>query len=168
MTSLPSQHPTLSLHLTDQTLHPIITSSSSNAHLNSLTVLTNSALTAQTAVQRAGLGRPQRIMVEYPDRGPVVLQSYLESPPSGAPTTSTGAASTSTTATTTTTTGEAEDGATAGKIEEPAPMLVGVVVAGSADEVREARRAAGRLERVGREFQKEWAAERDSSHLTTD
>lgn len=169
MTNLPSQHPTLSLHLTDHTLHPLITSSSSNAHLDSLTLLTTSALTAQTAVQRAGLGRPQRIMVEYPDRGPVVLQSYLDSPPTGAETSSTTtAAASSITTTGTITADEDEDADPAAKGEEPAPMLVGVVVAGSADEAREARRAAGRLERVGREFQKEWTADREPSHATTD
>ncbi|KAI6089863.1 hypothetical protein F4821DRAFT_230093 [Hypoxylon rubiginosum] len=38
-----------------------------------------------------------------------------------------------------------------------APMLVGVVVAPGADEARDARRAAARLERVGREVQAWWA-----------
>ncbi|KAK5632110.1 hypothetical protein RRF57_007824 [Xylaria bambusicola] len=36
------------------------------------------------------------------------------------------------------------------------PMLVGVVVAASSDETLEARRAAARLERVGREIQGRW------------
>lgn len=101
-------------------------------------------------------------MVEYPDRGPVVLQSYLEPPGTEAQATKTA---------------EDEDESTGGSKpqgDEPAPTLIGVVVAGSADEAREARRAAGRLERVGREFQKEWAsditaaADRDSSLATTD
>ncbi|KAH8178906.1 hypothetical protein LIA77_00425 [Sarocladium implicatum] len=162
MTNLPSQHPTLSLHLTDHTLHPLITSSSSPSHLNSLTDLTSSALISQTAVQRAGLGRPQRIMVEYPDRGPVVLQSYLDPPGTDAQPKKTL---------------EDDETSVAGSKpqgEEPAPTLIGVVVAGSADEAREARRAAGRLERVGREFQREWmsettvAADRDSSLATTE
>ncbi|KAI1758945.1 hypothetical protein GGR53DRAFT_515400 [Hypoxylon sp. FL1150] len=38
-----------------------------------------------------------------------------------------------------------------------APMLVGIVVAPNADEARAARRAAARLERVGREVQARWA-----------
>jgi hypothetical protein len=109
-------------------------------------------------------------MVEYPDRGPVVLQSYLDSPGTGA--SSSAAAISSSANPSTTTAGEAdEDSTAAAKAEEPAPMLVGVVVAGSADEAREARRAAGRLERVGREFQKEWAGEpidRDASQTITE
>ncbi|CAM1500965.1 Fc.00g101270.m01.CDS01 [Cosmosporella sp. VM-42] len=145
MTNLPSQHPTVSLHLSDVTLTPLITSSSSQSHLESLTSLTTSALTAQTAAQRVNLGRPQRIMVEYPDRGAVVLQSYLDPRDVDDRPAVNGDAETST----------SKDE----KPEDGAPMLVGLVVAGSADDVREARRAAARLERVGREFQKEWAVE---------
>ncbi|KAL6833264.1 hypothetical protein J3E69DRAFT_362338 [Trichoderma sp. SZMC 28015] len=163
MSSLPSQHPTLSLHLTDLTLTPLITSSSSPTHLESLTSLTSSAITSQTTAQRANLGRPQRIMVEYPDSGAVVLQSYLDPRESGG--------------------GHSEsepgskykhghdhdhdadadadpDDATARTGDDTvAPVLIGVVVAASSDDAREARRAAARLERIGREFQKEWAAQ---------
>lgn len=153
MTNLPSQHPTLSLHLSDVTLTPLITSSSSQSHLESLTSLTTSALTSQTAAQRVNLGRPQRIMVEYPDRGAVVLQSYLDPRDTDERTTVNGDTNSS---------ANAEDGNATrdeARSEDAAPMLVGLVVAGSADDAREARRAAVRLERVGREFQKEWAAE---------
>ena len=150
MTNLPSQHPTLSLHLSDITLTPLITSSSSQSHLESLTSLTTSALTSQTAAQRVNLGRPQRIMVEYPDRGAVVLQSYLD-PRDAEERTVNGDTSADAE---TRSTGKDE-----ARSEDAAPMLVGLVVAGSADDAREARRAAARLERVGREFQKEWVAE---------
>ncbi|KAM0424587.1 hypothetical protein ACHAPT_010113 [Fusarium lateritium] len=179
MANLPSQHPTLSLHLSDVTLTPLITSASSQSHLESLTSLTSSALSSQTAAQRLGLGRPQRLMVEYPERGPVVLHSYLDprdtaeassssnvaaapppvsssSRPGSAPGSSHGPESRS----------EASPSAKDDpRSEDAAPLLVGVVVAGSADEAREARRASARLERVGREFQKEWVAEsQDRAH----
>ena len=189
MTNLPSQHPTLSLHLTDLTLTPLISSSSSQSHLESLTSLATTALTGQAAIQRINLGAPQRVMVEYPDRGALVLQSYLDPAASIA------------SATTTTTTashhsssrpetphqghhsrpdtangdggggggGDLRVGSSHGKGKSPArqpeavispedapPMLVSVVVAGSADQAHEARRAAEKLERVGREFQREW------------
>ncbi|KAI9172459.1 hypothetical protein HJFPF1_01961 [Paramyrothecium foliicola] len=150
MTTLPSQHPTVSLHLTDVTLTPLITSSSSPSHLESLTSLAHSALTSQAAVQRANLGRPQRIMVEYPDRGAVVLQSYLD-PHDTAVSSSASAAV------------EPQPSHVAGDAsrqdDAAAPTLIGVVVAGSADDTREARRAASRLERAGRVFQREWVAE---------
>ncbi|RSL56518.1 hypothetical protein CEP53_006761 [Fusarium sp. AF-6] len=176
MASLPSQHPTLSLHLSDVTLTPLITSASSQSHLESLTALTSSALSSQTAAQRLGLGRPQRLMVEYPERGPVVLHSYLDprdtteasaagnnnaaavaasSRPGSAPGSSHGPDSRS----------EPPPAKDDPRSEDAAPLLVGVVVAGSADEAREARRASARLERVGREFQKEWVAEsQDRAH----
>ncbi|KAM0252567.1 hypothetical protein ACHAQJ_007650 [Trichoderma viride] len=165
MSNLPSQHPNLSLHLTDLTLTPLITSSSSPTHLESLTSLTSSAITSQTTAQRANLGRPQRIMVEYPDSGAVVLQSYLDPRESGGG-------------------GDGPDGydhsSESGSVskykdddndndadpdaarptdETIAPVLISVVVAASSDDAREARRAAARLERIGREFQREWVAQ---------
>jgi hypothetical protein len=179
MTNLPSQHPTISLHLTDVTLTPLITSSSSQSHLESLTSLTTSAINSQSAAQRTNLGRLQRIMVEYPDRGAVVLHSYLDPREQSCPQRPSASSSTADG------TRQSHDGneddedeeatrheAAAGydddasKAEDAAPTLIGVVVAGTADEAREARRAAARLERIGREFQREWAAE--STERSTD
>ncbi|KAL6810869.1 hypothetical protein GGI42DRAFT_200371 [Trichoderma sp. SZMC 28013] len=163
MSSLPSQHPTLSLHLTDLTLTPLITSSSSPTHLESLTSLTSSAITSQTTAQRANLGRPQRIMVEYPDSGAVVLQSYLDPRESGGGRSESGSVSKYKHDHDHDADADADadpDDATARTGDDAvAPVLIGVVVAASSDDAREARRAAARLERLGREFQKEWAAQ---------
>lgn len=165
MAALPSQHPTLSLHLADDALTPLITSSRSRAHLESLTSLATSALSSQTAAQRVGMGAVERIMVEYP--GAVVLQTYLQGSEDGnssnnnrSSTTMTrgGSISTSASKKTTTTTGEGEEGEGEEEEDMGAPRLVGVVVAGRKQEAGEAKRAAARLERVGREFQSQWAA----------
>lgn len=192
MASLPSQHPTLSLHLADDALTPLITSSRSRAHLESLTSLATSALTSQMAAQRVGMGAVERIMVEYPApaAAAVVLQSYLHVPTPPRPatanstddaagerrqtsTTTTAPSSLSSSTDATTTAGDGGSktattmkSATIGKqtaAEEVddvcAPRLVSVVVARSLHEAAEAKRAAARLERVGREFQSQWAAE---------
>ncbi|KAL6908272.1 hypothetical protein GGI43DRAFT_135585 [Trichoderma evansii] len=171
MSNLPSQHPTLSLHLTDLTLTPLITSSSSQSHLESLTKLASSAITSQTTAQRANLGRPQRIMVEYPDSGAVVLQSYLDPRESSGGDHSSESDSfskykykdehehdhirddddSSSTRT--------PDTARPAIDDTVAPALISVVVAATSDDAREARRAAARLERIGREFQREWTAQ---------
>ena len=164
MAALPSQHPTLSLHLADDALTPLITSSRSRAHLESLTSLATSALSSQTAAQRVGMGAVERIMVEYP--GAVVLQTYLQgsedssSNNNRSSTTMPRGGSISTSASKKTTTTAGEEGEEGEEEEEDmgAPRLVGVVVAGRAQEAGEAKRAAARRERVGREFQSQWAA----------
>ncbi|KZZ99067.1 hypothetical protein AAL_02618 [Moelleriella libera RCEF 2490] len=201
MANLPSQHPTLSIHLSDITLTPLITSSSSPSHLDSLTALTSSALSSQIAAQRAHLGRPQRIMVEYPDSGAIVLQTYLDprdsytSSSSSAANNNVSRAEAEDADADADANGEAEGGTAAapapapagkddsseavvrGRVDEhrqrhrqhqqspedAAPMLVGVIVAATSDDAGEARRAAARLERLGREFQKGWLAQADGS-----
>jgi hypothetical protein len=47
------------------------------------------------------------------------------------------------------------------------PLLIGTVVAPSAAETREARRAAARLEWSGREFQRQWAREQEESQQSS-
>ncbi|EEY14531.1 predicted protein [Verticillium alfalfae VaMs.102] len=241
MTSLPSQHPTLSLHLSDRNLHPILTSARSDTQLEALTSLATTSLTAHAAAHRLALGHPQRLMVEHGPGAPVVLTSYLDpaaalssssahtptaahiassatsprragSPSTGgggivvtgppaassslnpaavaaaadpspstlahsalAPPTDLLAAATLSsagsgsgsdpTATATTssrpnllTVGSAQDGLET-SAADAAPMLIGLVVAGTAEEALEARRAAVRLERVAREVQREWTVE---------
>ncbi|KAI5926946.1 hypothetical protein F4810DRAFT_417676 [Camillea tinctor] len=225
MTNLPSQHPSLSLHLTDRSLTPLITSSRTPSQHQSLTSLSHTALSALESAQRLGLGVPQRIMVEHAPQhqhqhssgGPVLLQMFLASStpsfPSSAPggigsgsgTSDDHASGSTRTSTSQLRTGieptaasassaaaqqlsslslsgeparlrggatldndpsdeeggeeEEEGGGGVGVGEEDAdapPMLLGVVVAPTADEALEARRAAAKLERVGREIQARW------------
>ncbi|KAI1380915.1 hypothetical protein F4677DRAFT_405122 [Hypoxylon crocopeplum] len=204
MANLPSQHPRLSLHLTDRALTPLITSSRTGPQLDALTSLSHTALSAHESAQRLGLGLPQRLIVEHADAGPVLLQSFLRAPapsrPSTSTTTANGQAADNDGSRTRTGNGEvatpvepeasptstleqrlqqlqllrggsissalddAGAGATSPTLDaaeaedaNAPPMLVGIVVAPSADEARDARRAAARLERVGREVQARWA-----------
>ncbi|CCF33325.1 hypothetical protein CH063_05537 [Colletotrichum higginsianum] len=178
MASLPSQHPSLALHLTDRALNPILTSAHSQAQLEALTSLTTTSLTAHAAANRFSLGPAQRIIVEHGPGSPVVLASFLNgadalphdgegpaavnnnynhtSAASSRPVSSGVAAGAARTA----------DSSAGRRIFDAAPMLVGVVVAATGEEAMEARRAAGRLERVGREFQREWAAEEGTCDIS--
>ncbi|CAG9949713.1 unnamed protein product [Clonostachys rosea f. rosea IK726] len=176
MTNLPSQHPAISMHLTDVSLTPLISSSRSQSHLESLTALSNTALASQTACQRVKLGAPERIMVEYPDRGPVILQSFLDpaavrvptqrherSRPPTAKDEGSANGGSQKAGEWEAEVGEVDDRPASSdgdlQAEDAPPALVSIVVAGSADQAREARKAAAKLERVGRDFQREWASE---------
>jgi hypothetical protein len=101
-------------------------------------------------------------MVEYPDSGAVVLQSYLHPRESG------GGDSCDHSSESESVTkykddddedNERDPDASRPTDETIAPVLISVVVAASSDDAREARRAAARLERIGREFQREWVAQ---------
>ncbi|KAK1967407.1 hypothetical protein LY78DRAFT_606730 [Colletotrichum sublineola] len=194
MASLPSQHPSLALHLTDRALNPILTSARSQPQLEALTSLTTTALTAHAAANRFSLGPAQRIIVEHGPSSPVVLASFLngaDALPNGGEgsaaaanirTSSSAPSRPVSSGVTTGATSTAESSAAAaaargaGAIpdlgkpgedsESVAPMLVGVVAAATGEETMEARRAAGRLERVGRDFQREWAAEESAGDAT--
>ncbi|KAI1186812.1 hypothetical protein F5B17DRAFT_345363 [Nemania serpens] len=260
MANLPSQHPDLAIHLTDRALTPLISSARTKQHIDALTTLAHTALSAHESAHRLGLGPPQRIIVEHGE-GPVLLQAFLsprapvatptptattvttplatqedhsapalaaspsnsttaaaaaanggtaQSPPSPAQNTrqhqgalalaaesrGTAAAAPTTAITTTTTTAYLRGGAAPDddknddhhhnnhnnnnqplgyggqhplfladdadpddEDENPdaPPMLVGIVVAASSDATLEARRAAARLEHVGREIQGQWS-----------
>jgi hypothetical protein len=86
MSSLPSSYPTLSLHLTDSTLTPLVSSATtSTSHPTSqsdaLSSLTTASLGAYTSAARLGLGLPQRIMLEARSSStrssPIILHSFL-------------------------------------------------------------------------------------------
>ncbi|KAJ9156017.1 hypothetical protein NKR23_g1033 [Pleurostoma richardsiae] len=93
MTSLPAQHPTLAIHLTDRALTPIISSAASSSssdqphtsstttdkprRLAALSSLSATALAAHDAAKRFNMGSPLRMMVEYAPGGPLLLESFL-------------------------------------------------------------------------------------------
>lgn len=178
----PSQSTTLAYHLSDIALSPIL--SSSNTSSRALQSLATSALTASDLASRLGLGTPQRMMIET--TGPLILHSFLNPPSQPAPpktaqaileqardelrplsgTTETGSptqrerqltgSSTvpngATTMTSTNKTSEESNSA------QP-PLLVATVIAPTASDAGEARRLAGRIEKIGKDFQREWVAE---------
>ncbi|KAL1844858.1 hypothetical protein VTK73DRAFT_1656 [Phialemonium thermophilum] len=204
MASLPSLHPTLTLHLVDQTLTPIVSSTTASGpnstRAAAATYLSRTALAAYNAAQRLEMGAPQRVVVECQSvdggekeqdaeqqagrgsqrsalvsSGPVVLASFIE-PPGARGTVSAdrsgGASSSSSAHDVTTGAGASSTAAASGEQEEgsnaaasassAAPLLVGIVVATDLEEHgSEARRAAARLERVGREVQAALIAEEE-------
>ncbi|KAI9643892.1 hypothetical protein NHQ30_007243 [Ciborinia camelliae] len=192
--STSNPNPNLSLHLTDPSLTPLL-SSSSNSHpsspqIRSLTALSSTALSAYNSSLHLNLGTPQRIIVETNASGPILLHSFI------APTFSTAHARPIRTHYPSTHThahnkringlenidGESStqsleilsaareemrplSGTTEGSHSEQehdmrdegvqGPLFVGTVVARSADQIREARRAANRIEIVANGFQRE-------------
>lgn len=146
--------PTLHSHLSDTSLTPLLTTARSQTTLSSLASLTSTAITAHSTSLRLNMGPPRRLLVEDPDR--LVLTSFLLPPRSRGDADSSigGAAS------------EAETNGTEGdrkreeenKDEELRPPMLVALVSAPASEGKEARRAVARLEKVGREFQKEWTA----------
>ena len=160
-----------------------------------LSSLTSVAITAFDSASRLGLGIPQRIMIEMQSSGPVILHSYLtpqstQRPPSRRlrghetereiveqareelrPLSATSDSGIESAALVNGVTNdgqdsldETEDEETETRIQQP-PLLVSSVVAPSAADTSEARRAAARLERTGRDFQREWVREQEEAHL---
>ncbi|CAG8980582.1 hypothetical protein HYALB_00002580 [Hymenoscyphus albidus] len=180
-----SQSANLAYHLSDITLSPILSSNQSSPR--ALQSLTTTALTASDLASRLGLGTPQRIMIET--KGPLILHSFLnpqsQTPPPRTPqaiieqardelrplsgnteTTETdspihrenqltgSAPLTNGTSTIANPTESTEESGPA----QP-PLLVATVIAPSIADAREARRLAGRIERIGKDFQREWVVE---------
>ncbi|KAH8590243.1 hypothetical protein B0O99DRAFT_521726 [Bisporella sp. PMI_857] len=148
-----------------------------------LSALTTAAITVFDSSSRLGLGLPQRVMVETKSRGPVLLHSYLN-PQSSHAHLETGknkgiveqtrdelrplSAGTDSNATAAdgderTVNGiavrpavEAEYGKERGSAGPQPPLLIASVVAATAQHAGKARVAAAKLERVGKEFQREF------------
>ncbi|KAI6368913.1 hypothetical protein MCOR25_004519 [Pyricularia grisea] len=93
MATIPQLHPKLSLHLADRSLTPLISTSRTLASgagggssssspdeqqkkQDALASLTSTALTIHDAALHFGLGRPQRVLVDY--GGPVMIQTFLD------------------------------------------------------------------------------------------
>jgi len=200
MSNISASYPTIGLHISDQTLTPILSSSQtisdsdvSVPQAQALNALTTTAITAYETARRLGLGLPQRLIIETANDGPMLLQSYLD--PSlvtprnlinnvdnnnlddlldvGRPSTGSseettinglgnvGGPSDSLTngfddehgATT-----EAQSGEDTTAIQPP-PMLFATVVVPRRSELNDGRTVAMRVERMGRQFQREWLRE---------
>jgi hypothetical protein len=161
MANLLVSHPNLSLHLVDTSTTPILSTSSSHPEsLDALTALANTSLTAADAALRLGLGSPQRIVVEY-STGPVLLSAHLQ-PPASPETTAAATQSSVMGSINGIPLSPASPGVGSGATaaEEPtAPALLAIVVAPGLESLPDAKRAVGKLERVGRLVQAELAAE---------
>lgn len=165
-----SPDPTLHTHLSDPSLTPLLTSARDPQALASLTSLTSTSLTAHSTSLRLDMGTPRRLMVEYPDG--VVLTSFIRPEEKKVAEGEDGEGDVNGTEREEARGGREGGVGTAGDMERQRegagdegadpPMLVGVVSA-SPGEGGEARRVAARLENVGRQFQREWAAEGQNS-----
>lgn len=98
MAAIPQLYPQLSLHLADRSLTPLISSSKTPAAAadpkeqqrkqDALAGLASTALTIHDAALHFGLGRPQRVLVDYggssasstspSSSGPVMIQTFLD------------------------------------------------------------------------------------------
>ncbi|KAM3082593.1 hypothetical protein ACMFMF_002250 [Clarireedia jacksonii] len=192
----------LSLHLTDSTLIPLLSSSTSTSaaqptsshspQATSLTSLASTALTAYDTSLRFNYGLPERIIIESESSGAILLHSFLNPPSSSSKSTHRrrvpvpdllnglssirgreilSAAREEVRPLSGTTEGSRNHSPTRNDSQEEvhpeemkeslAPLLVGTVVVRSANEMIEARKAAQKVEKVGKQFQREWGRGRE-------
>ncbi|KAF8863672.1 hypothetical protein BDZ45DRAFT_107897 [Acephala macrosclerotiorum] len=171
---------------------PSSSAAQSRNQAQALSSLTTTALTAYESALRLGLGVPERIMIETQSSGPIVLHSYLNPqsiqrprsrrtqsrdagegiaeqthselrPGSGASDNGGEQSRSYEVLVNGVLNGDNDKGEEGyNSIHHPL-MLIASVVASSAADSGEARRAAARLERTGRTFQREWAREQEDS-----
>lgn len=177
--------------ITSSSRQPSSSPAQMRSQAQALSSLTNTALVAYETASRLGLGVPERILIETQAAGPIVLHSYLnplsiqrprswrtQSRDSGdtvAEEARAGMRSIHEAADI----GQrhevlvngVEDGETGAEelgndsLHQP-PLLVASVVAPTSADSGNARRAASRLERTGRTFQREWLREQEQGrHL---
>ncbi|PBP20564.1 hypothetical protein BUE80_DR008688 [Diplocarpon rosae] len=188
MATAPSNN-SFGLHLCDRALTPVVSSSrrSSSTDSNSasrrqsqaLAAFTAASITAYDTASRLGLGLPQRVMVETWASGPIALTSYLQSSGHGravaehAPDslqhingTFDESRETGDLLANGTVHAEVSGAGESENKQQNSPLLIASVIASSSVEIGEARRAAAKLERTGRDFQREWALKQDQESMT--
>ncbi len=166
----------------------------SQTRAQALSSVTSTAIAAYDTASRLGLGLPQRIMIEMQSSGPIILHSYLNPAPSQRGQTSylgnheavrniveQAREDLRPLSGTTDTQSIGEDGengealvngaSEAERTEDdeentvpPQPILIASVVAPTAADAVGAKRAAARLEKTGRAFQRAWVREQEESH----
>ncbi|KAI9784606.1 MAG: hypothetical protein M1839_001828 [Geoglossum umbratile] len=171
--SLIAQFPNHTIHLTDTSGLPILSSvspdsPSPSASEATLTSLTSTFLQAQETASRLGLGIPRRITIETEDGGVVVVQSSITASPSLSPSPSARDPSSPISG------GESSNPNPAsqlgdGETAQPrVPTLISTVIAPSAAQMAEARLATWSVEAIGRKFQKVWLAEQEEQGQSGD
>ncbi|KAI9891506.1 MAG: hypothetical protein M1814_002629 [Vezdaea aestivalis] len=146
-TPLPTDHPSLTLHLSDPASHTLVHSGPSDGpSAQTLATLASTLQTAHETASRLDLGGLQRVTVQTADsRGGSISQAYVAS---GLERGKGGAAA-------------GEDDECDELVESGAepPVLLVTVVAGERALAGEARKAVGELVELGKGLQEEWVRE---------
>ncbi|KAK8085254.1 hypothetical protein PG997_006525 [Apiospora hydei] len=155
MANLPSQHPGLAVHLADRTRTPLISSARTQQQAQALSTLTHSALLVHESAMRLGLGSPQRVIVEHASNGPFLIHSFIETDTAQHDALQEMPAYVEMNPDGFNQTGQSSEIPNDGEVDE-APMLLSTMIAPTSESALEARRAAARLERVGKAIQSSW------------